>query len=284
MLELTGPITVEGIDRELDSTNTADFLIKEQYVQFESNADRFDFLTKVLDATFSALAVAELPGPERLGNVLGPVARSSRLQLATFDDELNNFLQGVFLLNRFPAPDGDDFLAVLSSNAAPNKLDAYLSRSINYEVVLDPISGQLNSTIRVFLTSVVPDSLPAYVTGRDNFEGVMRGENRSKIVVYSPHEIVGAWNNGTSVVTGFTREFGYNRYTLTPTVAANATVQLVFEVEGVVNVSDGYRLSIPSQPLVNTDTATVTVTTPGGFPGRTSFTLLEDTELFWKLD
>jgi len=286
MLELTGPITVEGLDRELNSSNTAAFLIKDQYVLFESNAERFDFLTRVLDATFAGLAVAELPGPERLGNVLGPVARSSRLQMAMIDDdELNRFLQRVFLLNRFPAPDGDDFLAVLSSNAAPNKLDAYMKRSINYEAQLDPISGAIKSTIRVFLTSVIPEGLPDYVTGLEpEFEGVRRGENRSKIVVYSPHELRGAAIDGESAVPGFTREFGYNRYTLTPTVRPNQTIQLVLEVEGEVNVGGAYRLLVPAQPTVNDDAMTVTVTTPGGFPGQTNFLLREDSELIWQLN
>jgi len=253
-------------------------------VRFESHAERFDFLTKVLDAPFASFAQAELPGPERLGAVLGPVARASRLQLATFDDDLNDFLEKVLLLNRFPAPDGGDFLAVLASNAAPNKLDAYLTRSINYEVQLDPVAGNLKSTIRVFLTSVVPDGLPDYVTGWDDFEGVKRRENRSKVIVYSPHEITGAWIDGEQTITGFTREFGYNRYTLTPTVRPNTTVQLVFTVEGVVTIDDGYRLSMPSQPVVNDDGVTVTVTTPGGFPGQASFTLVEDTELIWQLN
>jgi len=287
MLELTGSITVEGLDRELNSSNTADFLIKDQYVLFESNAERFDFLTRVLDATFAGLAVAELPGPERLGHVLGPVARSSRLQVAMVDDDdgLNRFLQRVFLLNRFPAPDGDDFLAVLSSNAAPNKLDAYMKRSINYEAELDPVSGAIRSTIRVFLTSVIPDGLPDYVTGLEPvFEGVRRGENRSKIVVYSPHELSGASIDGEDTVPGFTREFGYNRYTLTPVVRPNQTVQLVFEVEGEVNVSGAYRLLVPAQPTVNDDAVTVTVTTPGGFPGQTNFVLREDSELVWQLN
>jgi len=288
ILELTGPITVEGLDQELNSSNTADFLIKDQYVLFESNAERFDFLTRVLDATFAGLAAAELPGPERLGNVLGPVARSSRLQLAMIDDdeELNRFLQRVFLLNRFPDPDGGDFLAVLSSNAAPNKLDAYMKRSINYEAALDPASGAIRSTIRVFLTSVVPDGLPDYVTGLEPvFEGVQRGENRTKIVVYSPHEIVGASIDGVITVPGFTREFGYNRYTLTPTVRPNETMQLVFEVEGEVEVSGGsYRLLVPAQPAVNDDAVTVTVTTPGGFPGQAKFVLREDSELIWQLN
>jgi len=285
MLGLTGPITIPDLDRQLDSSNAADFLIKDQYVEFASNAERFDFLTKVLDATFAAFAQSDLPGPEELGRVLGPVARASRLQMTTFDEELNHFLQNVLLLNRFPAPDGDDFLAVATSNAAPNKLDAYMTRSINYDVQLDPASGRLKSKVRVFLTSVVPDGLPDYVTGLDEaFENVRRGENRSKVIVYSPHEIVGALQDGISVTTGFTREFGYNRYTLTPTVGPNETVQLVFDVEGQVDLDGGYRLTIPSQPVVNVDSVTVTVTTRGGLPGQTSFSLLEDTELYWELN
>jgi len=285
ILELTGPIRVDGLDRELNSLNTADFLTKDQYVEFESTVERFDFLTKVLDATFVALAQSELPGPERLGSVLGPVVRANRLQISTFDDESNTFLERIRLLNRFPVPDGSDFLAVLSSNAAPNKLDAYLTRSINYDVRIDPISGELSSTIRVFLTSVVPDGLPDYVTGwAEEFEGVKRGENRSKVVVYSPHELTGVWENGVRSMAGFTREFGFNRYTYTPTVEANETIQLVFEVAGNVELIDGYRLSIPHQPVVNTDTVTVTISVPGGFPGRTTFSLREDAELFWQLD
>jgi len=284
MLKLTGPITIPDLDRELNSSNAADFLIKDQYVEFESNAERFDFLTKVLDATFAAFATSELPGPERLGKVLGPVARANRLQMTTFDEQSNAFLERVLLLNRFPQPDGDDFLAVLSSNAAPNKLDAYLTRSINYDVQLDPVSGRVKSIIRVFLTSVVPDGLPDYVTGWEDFEGVKRSENRSKVIVYSPHEIIGAWQEGEPVVPSFTREFGYNRYALTPTVGAKQTVQIVLEVEGLVDISSGdYLLRIPSQPVVNEDSITVTVTTPNGFPGRTSFVLREDTELVWQL-
>ena len=80
-----------------------------------------------------------------------------------------------------PSPDG---LAVVSTNAGANKVDAYLRRAIDYEVVLDEPTGELRATATITLANDAPDGLPSYAGG--NPFGLPPGTNRQYLSVYSP--------------------------------------------------------------------------------------------------
>ncbi len=48
----------------------------------------------------------------------------------------------------FPQVKGDDVPAVTTQNAAPNKIDPYLSRSVDDQVTFDPATGQVHGPNR----------------------------------------------------------------------------------------------------------------------------------------
>lgn len=285
MLELTGPIQVEGVGFALDSTNVVSFLTRDQYALFPSVDDRFDFLGRTLDATFEALTTSSLPGPERLGAVFGPVAREGRLQMATFDDAANEFLRSTFLLQSYPEAGTTDFLSVVASNGTQNKLDSYVQRSTTYRIVTDPATGDHSGEVIVDLTLDVPPDVPNYVLGPLEFRGgLTRGDHQILLSIYTPHEVIFAGVDNEPVIFGATIDSGFNRYQVPVVLSVNgrtsATVRFAFE--GTLAPADDYSLLLANQPAVNRDVVLVEMThAPTGETAATRVILDQDLEIDW---
>lgn len=282
-VDLLGGVEPPAIGRPLNGPEAVGFLLKDQYAELENRVDRKALLVSVLEETFSTLASANLPGPERLGEALGPVARAGRLQVWTTDDAQNAFLERVFLLRPFPANDGSDFLGVVQTNGAANKLDAYISRRIDYAVDYDPESGRLRSTVAVELTSSVPGALPSEVAGLER-EGLRPGDSRVLLSVMTPHAVREVRVKGGPVPRSVFTELGYNRALLSVDVLPGESVDVEFDLEGSVWPGN-YVLDVINQPLPNDDELRVSVTPAQGWelnnrdgsdPSDISVTLSED--------
>ena len=267
LLELTGPIEVEGIDRPITAENVEAFLLKRQYVEFPNNPDRDEVQANVASATFDALLSTELPGPRRLGEVLGPVVHQGHIGFWTFTPDEQTFLRSVDADGAFEPGDGD-FLSVRVANAAPNKLDAYLERTVDYDVEVDPDTGAYTGTATVTLRNAAPDGLDAYVAGnRDLLDGrpdaPPLGTNRLFVTTYSNSTVLGATLDGEPVPLGVQDELGTRAHIALVDIPRGETVTLVYDVEGVI--TDGeYRLRLSHPPLAKPDRVTLTVRTTDG--------------------
>jgi len=294
---LVGQVTIDGLAQPLDATNTADFLLQGQYARYPDPTERKAFLVTMLQQTFGQLLLADLPGPETLGAKLGPSARQGRLQIATFDDDVNSFLRRVYLLRDFPRPDGLDFLSVVQANGAPTKLDTYMSRDVDYAVrVLDMETGQMEATATITLAYTPPADVPEYVIGGPDaytdWQGLaLDGSTRTLLSIYTPHELQTLRVNGQITAPSIQLEYGYWRHLTSIDLAPGQQATIEFDLAGTINLNSGYWLTLANQPLVNDDDVTVTVSPPEGWnigPGtageasQTSLVLREDQRLGWQ--
>lgn len=288
LLELTGPISVDGLDFTLTSENTVDFLNKDQYRVFPDLNERYGFLAQTLDATFVALASSALPGPERLGAVFGPHARAGRLQIATGVESEDEFLASVFLRQAFEAPpEGEDFLAVVTSNGTQNKLDTYLHRSVTYRASIDSSTGEVAAEVHIELRLDAPDDVPEYALGPPEFRGDLGpGDHLVFTSVYTPHDATKFQVDGEPVGNTAVDEFGLRRYMVPVQLSLDdpSTTTVVIGLSGSVNVDDEYRLTIANQPLVNTDTTIVELSDVSSGEVQFSEVVLDqDQRLRWQL-
>ena len=257
LLELTGPVSAEGIPFPLTATNAAQFLLHDQYVQFPDVDERRDLLSNALKATFEALTHRSLPTIARAAEVLSPRTRQGRLLFVTNHHEETNFLTSIGLAGIFPKPDGGDFLSVRISNGNPNKIDYYLHQSVDYDVRYDPLTGATSAIATITLRNDAPSSgEPPYVLGNQDTEkkradGHPFGSNTLQYILYSPMAATRLSVDGVTEGVEVQRELGYFTNSGSVTIPAGGKRVVKIELSGSLNRSDTYRLRVLPQPLVN---------------------------------
>ncbi len=282
LLQLTGPIDVPGIDQTLTAETLANFLLVEQYGAFETTPDRAVLLDKIAVVTFEKLLSADIENPLLVGTTMGSAARGGHLQLITFDDRVNRFLESVHLDGAFPEPDDDDFLSVVQANGAANKIDSFLTRTVSYDVTVDPARETVDGVVTVDLHNGADRSLGDYLLGAEGaVEGWPRGTNLVHLSIYTPHFLTVASIAGKDVPVERQQEFGYQRYLVMVPVPLGETVQVRFYIEGELSPdeSGGYRLTVANQALATPDDLTVSVVDSGsGHVETQRISLDEDAE------
>jgi hypothetical protein len=281
LLELTGPVQVEGYGKELSAENAEEFLLRGQYLEFSDYEDlgeaatkdqrqeeRRDFLAEATRATFAELTRASLPAPAEIGRVLGPAARGRHLQVWSTRKAERALFERVGADGALEIPLGHDGFEVAQHNAGNNKIDAYLHRVIDYRAQVDPDTGRLEATMRIELENRVGRRrLPSAVIG--NRSGIPGHTNITWLSIFTPHRVVEATVDGERVTLGEELEVGLYAYD-TPFIyiPADETVVVELRLEGAVDLSEGYNLRVVPQPVANPDRVVAEVTSTGrGFRG-----------------
>ena len=273
LLTFTGPITVEGYPTPLTADNAADILLREQYITFDDRNVRKDFLEEASRRTFEALTSGDLPGPRRVTDVLGPMVDQGRLLVHSFHPDEQAFFDLLGLDGRFPHDDGGDVLAITTQNSVHNKGDSFLTRQVGYEATVDPDTGTVEATATVTLVNEAPaGGLPDVFIGVHDAVGpepdLPPGTNVMYLSLYTPHRLSGASVDGAPLDVQAEQEFGLNVYAQFVTVPPGATVTLTFELEGGIDLTDGYRLAVAGQATINPDEVTVDVGLEDGWTVR----------------
>lgn len=267
LLTFTGPISVTGYDTPLTSENAADFLLRDQYVTFGDRAGRKDFLEEASRLTFEALTSGDLPGPREASDVLGPMVDQGRLLVHSFHDEERTFFADAGLDGAFPERQGHDLLALTTQNTSHNKGDTFLHRSLDYEITVDPATGEATAVATVTLRNDAPaGGLPDVFIGNNNriegalpFPALPPGTNRMFLSLYTPLFVDSLQRGQTELPVEPGQELGVNVWSRYVAVPAQSTVTLTFRLSGVIDPGDAYRLAYAGQPTANTDDVTVTV-------------------------
>lgn len=283
LLQSTGPIDVPGIDQTLTAESLAKFLLVDQYDAFETTSDRAALLDQIAAVTFERLLRADIENPLLVGTTMASAARGGHLQLITFDDHVNRFLESVHLDGAFPEPDGADFLSVVQANGTANKIDSFLTRTVSYDVTVDRARGTVDGAVTVDLHNGADPSMGDYLLGAEGAVGGWpRGTNVVHLSIYTPHFLTVASIAGKDVPVERQQEFGYQRYLIMVPVPLGETVQVRFYIEGELSPdeSGGYRLTVANQALATPDDLTVSVVDGGsGLEETQRLSLDEDTEL-----
>jgi hypothetical protein len=155
-----------------------------------------------------------------------------------------------------------DGLAVVSTNAGANKLDAYLRRSIRYDAIVDEGTGRIQAAVTIQLSNDAPDDLPADAGG--NPFGLPPGTNREYVSVYSPWAVTAAELDGVATGMEPADELGWRVYSRYVDIPPGGEVVLRLRLEGELSPDEPYVLTVRSQPLTNPDVVRLDVRTDDG--------------------
>jgi hypothetical protein len=267
LVGITGPIDVPGLG-QLTSATTADELLEGQYTSFSASQQKaaHDYDQDALRIEFHKLTSGSLPGPRTLSDALNPVVRQGRIEFWSFDKADQPVLRRLGLTGAFPAAGGHDLLAVTTQNAANNKIDVYLQRTISDTVNYDPANGAVASRVTVTLHNTAPaQGFPSEVIGSYFGSGLPPGTNETWLTVYSPLSLNGATVGGQAQVVSDTVELGVHAYSEFVEVPPEGSVTLTFDLSGITNPNQGYRLTMYNQPMVRPDLDIVNVHPTSGW-------------------
>jgi hypothetical protein len=262
-LQLIGPITVQspaGAIR-VDAANARDYLLRDQYADITDDAVRDAVLEQLTTELVNGVFGGSLPGPRILADTVGPALADGRIVVWSLDADDQTLLRELGIAGELPAPSPDG-LAVVSTNAGANKLDAYLQRTITYDAVLDEPTGELRATATITLASDAPDDLPTDVGG--NPFGLPPGTNRQYLSVYSPWQFGLAEVDGQPTGMEVERELGWNVYSTYVDIPAGEEVEVRLGFAGTLPEDADYGLTLRAPPLAVSDVVRVAVTTTDG--------------------
>ncbi len=269
VLALEGPLTVEGLAEPVTSENASRLLLHDLYVQAgETQEGRVSILEEIARATFDRITDIPLDEPARIADNLGPALRSRRVQIWSKNPRSQAYLTTVGASGRY-LPDFEkkgqlDRFGVVMQNAGGNKIDWYVSRTIDYKAQVDE-QNRISATAIVDVQNLAPPTgLPSYIignviTGRQ----VPFGTATEIISIYSRLELESASVSGEPIVMKRSTDLGLNVYDVFIDVApmSHATMELTFK--GQLDTSQGspktYDVDLLYQPQVNPDSYTVTV-------------------------
>lgn len=268
LLELTGPVTIEGRPEPLRAEDAVDYLLREQYLSddFEDDGERKDRLRDAAEAAFEELTSSSLPDPRRLADQLSPLVRARRLLFTTTDDGAHELLKRVGLRPSLDLGAADQLL-LAQEDLRANKLDAYLSRSLTYDLDVGD-DGAASGTLTVELTNRAPaEGLPPYVTGDGGLvritDPLPEALHRISLDLYSRLDVDDVTIDGASVGSGSNVVGGLVRTAVRVDIPPESTVTVVFSVSG--NVGDrGYELDVVPNGTAGVDTFTATIRLPDG--------------------
>jgi hypothetical protein len=274
LIRLTGPIEVPGLGR-LTAANAASVLLEGQYAVSQNQRLVHDYDQDALRIEFHKLTSGSLPGPRKLSDALDPLVRQGRIEFWSFDKADQPVLSRLGLAGAFPSAGGHDLLAVTTQNAANNKIDTYLQRSISDAVTYDPTNGAVASRVTITLHNGAPaQGLPSEVTGSYTRSGLPPGTNETWLTLYSPLGLRAASVDGQSEGLSEVDELGVHAYSGYVEIPPEGSVTLTFDLVGLTTPGPRYKLHLYNQPMVLPDSDTVsvqstpgwTVTGPGVFP------------------
>jgi hypothetical protein len=257
LLQLTGPVSVPEWPEPIGADNAADILLREQYLRLGTegfaNVERIDFLDSLVDAVFARLREGELPGPGRVGQVLGPMVSQGRIKLhSAFPDE-QAIIERLGAAGAL-APVEGDYLAVISNNSGGNKIDVFLDRALSYEVEYDPASGETLATAEIRLDNRAPAAgLPEYLIGSSGPVKTPPGTNRMFLSLYSPLELDGATLEGEPLPVEVRQELGRNVYSAFVTIPPGEARVVTVALSGQLPPRPDYVLDVGHQPTIEPD-------------------------------
>lgn len=249
LLDAVGPVRIPG-----GETVTADNVValteSEAYVRFAAdNTARKAYLTSIASAVFEKVLAAPANRTAALLRGLGRAAGEGRLMVWSADAGEQRVLETTPLAHAVPetaAPYAD----VVVNNAAGNKLDYYLGRTIDYTTG-GCSAVTRTSQVRVTLANDAPTTgLPEYVDGRlDRDPTGPPGTSRSLVTLYATQgaQLRGVTLDGVSQSARVGAERGHPAFTVDVQAPPGSAAVLTFEL--VEPTTEGAAV-VPVQPLV----------------------------------
>ncbi|MBM3663878.1 MAG: DUF4012 domain-containing protein [Actinobacteria bacterium] len=262
LLELTGGVEVPTTDITLTSENAVRFLTVDQFLALTDAPAGTDPLGDAIETAVRRFADNPLPLPDRLAKLFGPVLVGGHLQMSTLDPDRNSLLDRIGLRRTLGRTGEEDILAVVNRNANPSKADAFLRRSVTYDVQWQPGTGQIRSTVTVTLTNEIPE------TGLDEDQvkappATPLRTNRTQLSILTPLSAAQATRDGERVPFGTQAESpSVFRHNVWIELAPGQTATVSLDLTGRSD-AEFYRLHYLGQPALNNEPTTVRVSELG---------------------
>ena len=276
IMKLTGPVTLPGWPVPITAANVVAVTQNQAYIAYAGHeAARQAFLIQFVHAVFHQVSNLDLHDPVTLVDDLAPAVDGGHLLVYAGRPAEEAYLASLHMTGAVPPVTSDAF-EVTTQNAAANKIDYYLTRSVDYRVHLTPLAGTgpsagattaaASGTVSVSLHNGAPLGLPPIVDG-PGFPGLVAGEDRIFVTLYTPLQFSHPTLNGEPSGLEPQRELGRWADATFVNIAAGHTATLTAHLSGTVHLAAGgwYELDLPLQPLINPDQVTVTVTLAPGW-------------------
>ena len=270
ILRVAGAITVDG--QRLDATNLARTLMIDAYVRYQGDSPgRKRFLTEAAGKVLQAMNVSAARKPLDLLRALRSAVLERHLQAYSSDPGAQRALLSLGMAGNGEAPAEGDYLMPVGINTAGNKLDAFLRRTVRYDVRLRADGGASTTATVSLYNAIGRARLPQTIIGP--FDSRFRaGENRQFLELYVAHEYglssasvdgrrtrVHALDNLGSLMLGSEVSIPAKRST---------TVEYRLERRDAVRLEGNrlkYRVLVRPQPQVRPDQLIISITPPDGW-------------------
>ncbi len=280
MLDVAGPVTVPGLDQEINAASLRKFLLVDQYSLDPSV--RQDVVEAVAGVSLQQFLSATLPPARDFASALGPAATEGHVVAWALRAEEQSVFRLAGMSGFMPSPnEGDtdrDGLAVVTDNLAGNEIDGYLSRTVDYAATFDDESGAVAGEVTVTVRNHAPSS-GASATVIGNGIGLPDGTSRTNLTVYSPLDASGVTVDGVATEALAGTQGGWSTTTIALDLAPGAERTVRLELSGTLD-TDHYRFVWRPQPLVTPDhlTLDVVASNPVAFDGVLDRTSVVDAD------
>jgi hypothetical protein len=270
LFAVTGPRKIPSLGVTIDASNVVSYTTNKAYIAFaRKGKQRKEVLGAVAGAAFQRFLSEHGRALGRL-KAIGRAASGGHLKVYTTDAPFEQGLQVAGADGALGAPAGDDLLSVVLNNLSGNKIDYYVTRTVDYDVTLGG-SGQAYATTSVSLRNDAPSSgVPGFVID-PAAKGYHPGDAAALVTSSCPGPctLVRAAHDGKPVSLRVGSELGrpWYQYVSVTGAGTTGTLQIVTSRTGVWagNSTGGvYRLRILPQTTVQPTKITVSIHAPAG--------------------
>jgi UDP-N-acetylmuramyl pentapeptide phosphotransferase/UDP-N-acetylglucosamine-1-phosphate transferase len=267
ILHLSGPVHVAGWPTAITDRNVSDVVLRDEYARFGSTTERKAFLGRVTAAAWKALRRTDLGDPLRVAQTLGPAAAERHLLVWLAHPPEQRVMREIRLDGGVPDPTADTLFATVQ-NAVATKLDLYMSRSLSYQLMVEPIDADhadVRGTASLSIGNDAPAALPAFVATPETGHFQV-GDLRSFVSIYSPLTLDHVSVDGVPGALTADREFGRWVYSSFVSVARGKRTTFDLALHGVATLSGNtYSLQLLPQPGPRDEAVDAVIRVPDAF-------------------
>jgi hypothetical protein len=277
VLRITGPVDVPELGERINASNVVDVATNDTYTRFDDPAGRKEGIGDAAEAALTRFLHMRGRGLDRL-QALAKATEGGHLNLYVTEPTFQEALAATDVGGALDAPPGD-LLLVLVSNAAENKIDYFVTRTVEYEVRLGGQEEAFSFTTVTLRNDAPTRGEPRIVIGPNvqrvvvdgEFVSVSAGDEVHLTSVWCPADcpLVLAERDeqeiGLRPGSELGRGFWYD-YALTPS-GRSSELHVVTRRDGVWEgdpSSGTYRLTILPQTTIRPTDYSVTITPPDG--------------------
>lgn len=267
LLDLAGPIRVDGWPEPISGENVVDVLIRDSYQRAPSPGDQQALVSRVMATTLTSFATTDLGPAPRVARVLGAAAAGGHLSLYASRPDEEDLARQLGVAGEVPRVMADSVM-VVNQNLSAVDIDPYLRRQTRYTVTLSPgePTTVVNGRLDVSLRNDAPSSgLARGIIGPFDSR-FAPGENRTYVSVYSPLSLGRATLGGSPIAVDQAREFGRQVYSAIVDVPSQQSRTMSVTMKGEVGLVGGwYQLDLLHQTSLTRDDTVVSISVPKGW-------------------